>query len=162
MRAARLIFGATGWYAANTAILITVHGKIPTLGPLWSRRHRSMWGMPFVCKPTRRRSDSLINLIGQGRICNRSVAAQTFIAQDPTAQIPAIALPMRGVSPVRLSLMPMSVVGQKRRFAPLPATSGLPRLADLRRVIRHVAKVPKGEIARLTAKPRTGPGLCSQ
>ena len=30
---------------------------------------------------------------------------------------------------------------------PAPVTSGLPRLADILRVIRHVAKVPKADIA---------------
>jgi hypothetical protein len=32
--------------------------------------------------------------------------------------------------------------GQNRRFDSRPATSGLPRLADILRVIRHVSKVP--------------------
>jgi len=33
-------------------------------------------------------------------------------------------------------------MGQKRRFDRRPATSGLPRSADIRRVRRHVSKVP--------------------
>jgi len=36
----------------------------------------------------------------------------------------------------------MSALGQNRRFDSRPATSGLPRLADILRVIRHVFKVP--------------------
>jgi hypothetical protein len=36
----------------------------------------------------------------------------------------------------------MSIVAQKRHFGRTPLTSGLPRLADILRVIRHVSKVP--------------------
>jgi hypothetical protein len=41
----------------------------------------------------------------------------------------------------------MSAWGQSRRFDRAPLTSGLPRLADILRVIRHVSKVPKNEPA---------------
>jgi hypothetical protein len=37
--------------------------------------------------------------------------------------------------------------GKSRHFDRAPLTSGLPRLADILRVIRHVSKVPKGDIA---------------
>jgi hypothetical protein len=40
----------------------------------------------------------------------------------------------------------MSPLGHSRHFDRAPLTSGLPRLADLRRVIRHVAKVPISEV----------------
>jgi hypothetical protein len=36
----------------------------------------------------------------------------------------------------------MSQMGQKQRFEPGPATSGLTRLADIFSVRRHVSKVP--------------------
>ena len=36
----------------------------------------------------------------------------------------------------------MSQLGQKRRFASRPATSGLPRTKDIVRPPRHVSKVP--------------------
>jgi hypothetical protein len=42
----------------------------------------------------------------------------------------------------------MSEVGQSRQFDAAPLTSGLPRLADILRVIRHVSKVPAGVIIR--------------
>jgi hypothetical protein len=42
----------------------------------------------------------------------------------------------------------MSLVGQSRHFARAPLTSGLPRLADILRVIRHVSKVPTCDIER--------------
>src|SRR5712691_1788201 len=41
----------------------------------------------------------------------------------------------------------MSVLGQSRHFDLAPVTSGLPRLADISRVSRHVSKVPWHEIA---------------
>jgi len=40
----------------------------------------------------------------------------------------------------------MSEMGQKRRFERRPVTSGLPRSADIRRVRRHVSKVPKSDL----------------
>jgi hypothetical protein len=39
-----------------------------------------------------------------------------------------------------------SGLGQSRHFDREPLTSGLPRLADILRVIRHVSKVPKAEV----------------
>jgi hypothetical protein len=36
----------------------------------------------------------------------------------------------------------VSEMGQSRRFDRSPTTSGVPRQADILRVIRHVAKVP--------------------
>jgi hypothetical protein len=38
-------------------------------------------------------------------------------------------------------------LGQKRRFDHPPVASGLPRSADIRRVRRHVSKVPKPKVA---------------
>jgi hypothetical protein len=40
----------------------------------------------------------------------------------------------------------MSQMGQKRRFDPLPATSGLPRLTDTNRPVRLVRWVPASDI----------------
>jgi hypothetical protein len=41
----------------------------------------------------------------------------------------------------------MSEMGHSRRIDRAPFTSGLPRLADILRVGRHVSKVPKADIA---------------
>jgi hypothetical protein len=41
---------------------------------------------------------------------------------------------------------PDHTLGQSRHFDRAPFTSGLSRLADILRVIRHVAKVPKPEV----------------
>ena len=41
----------------------------------------------------------------------------------------------------------MSEMGQKRRFEPGPATSGLTRLADIFSVRRHVSEVPLAEVS---------------
>jgi hypothetical protein len=50
----------------------------------------------------------------------------------------------------------LAVRGQTRPFERTPLTSGLPRLADIPRVIRHVAKVPMSgpSSVRLTAGSR--------
>ena len=40
----------------------------------------------------------------------------------------------------------MSLVGHSRHFDRAPLTSGLPRLADILRVSRHVANVPEPEV----------------
>jgi hypothetical protein len=40
-------------------------------------------------------------------------------------------------------------MGQSRHFDRTPLTSGLPRLADILWVSRHVSKVPKPEVAKL-------------
>jgi len=42
----------------------------------------------------------------------------------------------------------MSALGQSRRFAPPPMTSGLPQEADTVTAGRHVSKVPNSEMAR--------------
>jgi hypothetical protein len=41
----------------------------------------------------------------------------------------------------------MSELGQKRRFPPLPVTSGLPRSTDIIRPARHVSKVPNADMS---------------
>jgi hypothetical protein len=41
----------------------------------------------------------------------------------------------------------MSLPGQSRHFDRAPLTSGLPRLADILSVIRHVSQVPISEVA---------------
>jgi hypothetical protein len=40
----------------------------------------------------------------------------------------------------------MSLLGQSRHFDRAPLTSGLPRLADIFSVCRHVSKVPKSDL----------------
>jgi hypothetical protein len=40
----------------------------------------------------------------------------------------------------------MSETGQKRRFDPLPVTSGLPRSTDIIRPARHVRLVPEADL----------------
>jgi hypothetical protein len=48
-----------------------------------------------------------------------------------------------------LVIKPMSQMGHSRRFGTPLLTSGLPLLADIHGVGRHVSKVPMGDIARL-------------
>jgi hypothetical protein len=48
----------------------------------------------------------------------------------------------------RLARRPMSETGQSRHFDRSPATSGLPRLADIPRVSRHFSFVPQAEVLR--------------
>ena len=52
-------------------------------------------------------------------------------------------------------------MGQSRHFDRTPLTSGLPRLADILRVSRHVSKVPIPEVAPPPFDQRAGvrPGL---
>jgi hypothetical protein len=45
----------------------------------------------------------------------------------------------------------MSELGHSRRFDGRPATSGLPRSADIRRVRRHVSNVPVADAGRWTS-----------
>jgi hypothetical protein len=40
----------------------------------------------------------------------------------------------------------MSQLGQSRHFDRAPLTSGLPRLADILGVVRHVSKVPEADL----------------
>src|SRR5260221_8106498 len=60
----------------------------------------------------------------------------------------------------------MSQLGQSRHFDRALLTSGLPRLADILRVIRHVSKVPKGGIlaqrymVALASPPDVSPCVC--
>ena len=49
----------------------------------------------------------------------------------------------------------MSHSGQSRHFDHAPLTSGLPRLADIPRVSRHVSKVPRPELA--SHRPTSAP-----
>jgi hypothetical protein len=54
-------------------------------------------------------------------------------------------------------------LGQSRRFARGPASSGLPRQTDIVRAGRHVSKVPTGDIVAYSitsvAKPKTDVGI---
>ena len=43
----------------------------------------------------------------------------------------------------------MSGWGQSRHFDRVPLTTGLPQLAEILRVIRHVSKVPTAEVSDL-------------
>jgi hypothetical protein len=55
----------------------------------------------------------------------------------------------------RVAVRRMSPMGHSRRFDRRPVTSGLPRLAEILRVRRHVSKVPTTEVAPLfTSSPR--------
>jgi hypothetical protein len=44
-----------------------------------------------------------------------------------------------------LAVRSMSLVGQSRHSDAAPVTSGLPRLADILRVSRHVSNVPEAD-----------------
>jgi hypothetical protein len=48
----------------------------------------------------------------------------------------------------------MSAPGQSRRFDRAPPISGLPPLADILSVIRHVSKVPQPDSCTATKWPR--------
>jgi hypothetical protein len=47
----------------------------------------------------------------------------------------------------------MSQLGQKLRFDPLPATSGLPRITDIHRPALLVRLVPRTEVVALIRLP---------
>jgi hypothetical protein len=49
----------------------------------------------------------------------------------------------------------MFALGQSRHFDRAPLTSGLPRLADILRVIRHVSNVPIGDNVLFHDQDRT-------
>jgi hypothetical protein len=53
--------------------------------------------------------------------------------------------------------IPMSELGQKRRFGDISVTSVLPLKADIRRMVRHVRKVPKAD--KLTSQFDQSPCL---
>ena len=53
----------------------------------------------------------------------------------------------------------MSLLGQTRRFEPLPSTSGLPQTTDIIRPARLVWFVPKGDIAGAPRPSPVTPGV---
>jgi hypothetical protein len=80
-------------------------------------------------------------------------------ASQPNYSLLSTGPPPRSVFDViRRGGRAMSELGQSRHFDRAPPTSGLARLADILRVIRHVSKVPEAAIEpdlRLAlAKPR--------